>query len=111
MYWVGLAVSCLLEFISYDKKWDKSWKIKNQIQLKNSIFFLPEDAMSPLSDNWGEEGEEMLILEDARFLIIVSRESALDIFDILFFILSACLGLAGWEPRLRPVRGLREILL
>ena len=53
----------------------------------------------------------MLILEEARFLIIVSSESALDIFDILFFILSACLGLAGRELRLRPVRGLREILL
>ena len=67
--------------------------------------------MSPLSDNWGEEGEDILILEEARFLIIESRESALDIFDILFLMLAACLGLAGWGPRLRPVRCLREMLL
>ena len=53
----------------------------------------------------------MLILDEARLLIIERSESALDILDILFLILAACMGLAGWGPRLRPVRGLREMLL
>ena len=29
---------------------------------------VPEEATSPLSDSWGEEGVEVLSLEDARFL-------------------------------------------
>ena len=44
----------------------------------------PEDAMSPLSDNCGDDGEDILILDEAILRIIDNNESALDIFAILF---------------------------
>ena len=43
----------------------------------------PEEAMSPLSDNCGEEGDDVLNLDEAMFLIIDSSESALEILAIL----------------------------
>ena len=61
----------------------------------------PEERTSPVSDNCGLDGEDVLCLLEARFLIMDNKESALDTLLILFLF---------WGGKDKADKGLRAKL-